>query len=62
MEFLWLLIVGILLFSGAGLLAAQTFGKIKTTSTITWLGVFLMIAGITVNVIVAHSMLQSVSI
>lgn len=59
MEFLLLLIVGVFLFSGAGLIAAQTFEKIKRTRNRVWLGVFLMIAGIVVNLILAYTILYS---
>lgn len=58
-QLLWLLVIGILLFSGAGLLAAQTFDKMKRTTNRTWLGVSLMIGGIAVNLIFVHTLLQS---
>jgi len=59
MEFLWLLIIGVLLFSGAGIIVAQTFEKIKRTRNRVWLGVFLMVSGIVVNLFLAYGMLYS---
>ena len=60
MEAILLVPIGILLFSGAGLLGAISFNKIKSTPFRIWLGVGLMILGIIINVVMAHMMIGTI--
>ena len=57
MEFILLSIIGILLFSGAAIIIAQVYEKIKRTRNRVWLGSFLMISGLIVNVILVVTVL-----
>lgn len=57
LEFVLLLISGVLLFGGAGIIIVQTCGKINRTRNRVWSGISFMIGGLLVQVILVLVMM-----